>query len=133
MLTLYVALTRVLSKEVSPFNIRTLTVILGTFNTNFGSGESQSKAPVPDDYNGTMTAKIMQAIASGSLKPNGDKEKAMQAVYEVVVGERRGEGTQLEPLLVLGHDMVARVEVAKTHLERGVTAFGSLAESVKAD
>lgn len=73
----------------------------------------------------------MQAIASGSLKPNGDKGKAMQAVYEVVVGEGRGNGKGDESLLILGNDMVARVGVAKAHLQKGLDAFGELASEVK--
>ena len=130
---IHLGLTRVLSKEVAPFNIRTLTVILGTFNTKFGGSESQSKTPLPEDYSDTTTAKIMHAIASGALKPNGDRNKAMQAVYEVVVGEGRGQGKEAEALLVLGNDMVPRVQVAKDHLQRGIDAFGDTVTSVKLD
>ena len=128
-----IGLTRVLSKEIAPFGIRTLTVILGTFDTNFGSSASQSKTSLPEDYSDTMSAKIMQAIASGTLKPNGDRNKAMQAVYEVVVGEGRGQGKEAESLLVLGNDMVPRVQVTKDHFQRGIDAFGDMVTSVKID
>lgn len=120
-----------LGKEVAPFNIRTLTVILGTFNTNFRSGDSQSKVPVPNAYEGTRTDSVMKAIVSRSLKPNGDKDKAMKAVYDVIVGQGPGERKDSEPLLVLGNDMISRVYIAKSHFQAGLDAFGDLASSVK--
>ncbi|KAI0108434.1 hypothetical protein F4814DRAFT_427928, partial [Daldinia grandis] len=60
-------ISKVLANEVAPLGIRTLTVTLGTFNSN---------------------------LARGKLQPNGDKDKAMKAFYEVVVGECVGKGCE---------------------------------------
>ncbi|KAI9928442.1 hypothetical protein MW887_002487 [Aspergillus wentii] len=80
-------MARVLSKEVTPFNIRILTLWLGTFNTNFGNAIPQHTNPIPDDYEGTLVSTFMKAITGGNFTPDGDKDKAMKALYEVVVGE----------------------------------------------
>lgn len=75
----------------------------------------------------------MNAISSGLLKPNGDKDKAMRAVYDIVVGEGVGEGKEKELFLPLGSDMVKRVEVLRDHLQNGVDVFGEVAKNVAVD
>lgn len=131
----WIALTKVLTKEVAPFNIRTLTVILGTLNTNMLNNVVLGKntTPLPDDYNGTVTNQILQLLVSGKIKPNGDKDKAMKAVYEVVVGEGVGEGHETEKLLPLGSDMVARARGVQDYLGHALEVFGSVAGSVDVD
>ncbi|KAI9034799.1 uncharacterized protein KD926_005464 [Aspergillus affinis] len=91
-------LTKILAKEVAPFNIRILTVILGTFNTNMRNSIVLGTAPLPEDYKGTLTEQVQGLLLSGKIKPNGDKDNAMQALYEVVVGEEH----TAEKLLPLG-------------------------------
>ncbi|KAL3479389.1 hypothetical protein BJX99DRAFT_255647 [Aspergillus californicus] len=49
------ALTKILAKEVAPSNIRTLTIVLGTFNTNMPNSVVLSKNPMPEGYAGTFT------------------------------------------------------------------------------
>ncbi|KAI4171643.1 MAG: hypothetical protein LQ343_004121 [Gyalolechia ehrenbergii] len=104
------ALTKILAKEVAPYNARALTVVLGTFNTNMGNAAVFSKNPLPDGYQGSFSEKMIQAISAGKVPLNGDKDKAMKAVYEVVVGEGAGAGREAETLLPLGSDMTARVK-----------------------
>ena len=126
-------LTKVLAKEVAPFNIRALTVVLGTFNTNFGNVASFSRNSLPDDYKGSAAEQMIQAMSSGKLVPNGDKDKAMKAVYEVVVGEGAGAGRETEQFLPLGTDMTVRVKTVQDHLAHSLEVFGSVTNNVSID
>jgi NAD(P)-dependent dehydrogenase (short-subunit alcohol dehydrogenase family) len=128
-----IALTKILAKEVAPFNIRTLTVVLGTFNTNMPDSVVLGKTPVPEDYKGTFTQQVQGLLVSGKIKPNGDKDKAMQAVYEVVVGEGVGEGHKTEKLLPLGSDMTPRLKGVQDYLGHALEVFGSVTNSVDVD
>ncbi|KAL6716165.1 hypothetical protein ACLMJK_005731 [Lecanora helva] len=123
------ALTKVLAKEVAPFNIRALTVVLGTFNTDMPMNALYGTNPM-GDYAGSMTDQIIKVIQSGKMPSYGDKDKAMKAVYEVVTGTGVGAGKESERLLVLGSDMVQRVLMVQNYLQRGLDAFGDVANSV---
>ncbi|KAL9594758.1 MAG: hypothetical protein Q9219_006844 [cf. Caloplaca sp. 3 TL-2023] len=127
------ALSKILAKEVAPFNVRVLTVVLGTFNTNFGNAAVFSRNPLPDAYKGTFAEKMIQAIASGKVPANGDKDKAMKALYEVVVGEGAGAGREGEGFLPLGTDMTARVKGVQEALGRSLEVFGSVTDGVAID
>ncbi|PLB49867.1 putative short-chain oxidoreductase [Aspergillus steynii IBT 23096] len=123
-------LTRVLAKEVSPFNIRTLTVVLGTFNTNMPNVCLVGEIPMHEDYHGTVSDQMMRFLTSGNFKPNGDKDKAMKALYEVVVGEGVGEGHQGEQLLLLGSDMTPRAKGVQEYLGQALEVFGPVTNGV---
>ncbi|KAJ5977894.1 Short-chain oxidoreductase [Penicillium viridicatum] len=127
------ALTKILAKEVAPFNIRTLTVVLGTFNTNMFNSVVLGKTPLPEDYKGTITEQVQGLLVSGKIKPNGDKDKAMQAVYQVVAGEGVGEGHQTEKLLPMGSDMTPRFKGVQEYLSHALDVFGSVTNSVDVD
>ncbi|KAL8973929.1 MAG: hypothetical protein Q9197_001840 [Variospora fuerteventurae] len=127
------ATTKILAKEVAAFNIRALTVVLGTFNTSMGQNAVFSQNPFPEAYKGTFAEKMIQAISSGHLPANGDKEKAMKAVYEVVVGEGAGAGHEAETFLPLGSDMDARVKGLKDSLTHSLDVFGKVTNSVNID
>jgi hypothetical protein len=78
-----------------------------------------------------MVDRIMGLIHEGSLKPNGDKDKAMRAVYEVVLGEgKAGSGNEAQLFVPLGGDMVARVGALRGYLQQGLDAFEDTAKSV---
>jgi hypothetical protein len=127
------ATTKMLAKEVAPWNIRTLTVILGTFNTNMPNSVVLGKTPLPDDYQGTFTAQVQQLLISGKIKPNGDKDKAMKAVYEAVVGEGAGKGNEAEKLLPLGSDMTPRLKGVQDYLGHALEVYGSVTNGVDVD
>ncbi|KAJ5953076.1 Short-chain oxidoreductase [Penicillium vulpinum] len=127
------ALTKILAKEISPFNIRTLTVVLGTFNTNMPNSAVLGRTPLPEGYKGTFTEQVQGLLVSGMIKPNGDKDKAMQAVYQVVTGEGFGEGRQTEKLLPLGSDMTPRLKGVQEYLGHALDVFGSVTNSVDVD
>jgi hypothetical protein len=123
----------VLAKEVASFNIRTLTVVLGTFNTSFGDNAVFGNAPLPDDYKGTVVEQMIQIMSSGRLVPNGDKDKAMKAAYEVVAGEGAGAGCEAETFLPLGSDMTVRVKKVHDDLAHALEVFGEVTSNVNVD
>ncbi|KAL4975943.1 hypothetical protein BDW66DRAFT_151479 [Aspergillus desertorum] len=127
------ATTKVLAKEVAPFNIRTLTVVLGTFNTNMLNSVVLGKTPLPDDYKGTFAEQVQGLLIDGKIKPNGDKDKAMQAVYQVVAGEGVGEGRRAEKLLPLGSDMIPRLKGVQDYVGHALEVFGAVANDVDVD
>jgi hypothetical protein len=122
-----------LAKEVAPWNIRTLTVVLGTFNTNMPNNVILGKTPLPDDYIGTFTEQVQQLLVGGKIKPNGDKDKAMKAVYEAVVGEGLGQGNEGEKLLPLGSDMTPRLKAVQDYLGHALEVYGSVTNGVDVD
>ncbi|KAL2802074.1 putative short-chain oxidoreductase [Aspergillus granulosus] len=127
------ALTKILAKEVAPFNIRTLTVVLGTFNTNMPNSVVLGKTPLPEDYKGTFVERVQDFLVSGQIKPNGDKDKAMQAVYQIVIGEGVGKGHQEEKLLPLGSDITPRLKGVQDYLGHALDVFDSVTNSVGID
>ncbi|KAL8758838.1 MAG: hypothetical protein Q9199_001188 [Rusavskia elegans] len=127
------ALTKILAKEVALFNIRALTVVLGTFNTNFGNAAVFGKNPFPEEYRGSFSEKMIQAISAGKVPVNGDKDKAMKAVYEVVVGEGAGTGHEAEKFLPLGSDMTVRVKGVQDAFAHSLEVFKHVTNSVDID
>ena len=127
------ATARVLAKEVSAFNIRVLTFVLGTFNTEFNTKQAAfGENALPAEYQGSFAEKLMGAIRAGDFVPNGDREKAMSAVYEVIAGERQGVGREGEKLIPLGSDMISRLQGAAGTYHHAIEVFGGLAKSVDA-
>ncbi|KUI53225.1 putative oxidoreductase YusZ [Cytospora mali] len=122
--------TRVLAKEVARFNIRTLTVVAGTFNTNFDTNANFGAKPLLEEYKGSVAELMINTIRDGKLKPNSDKEKGVKAVYEVVVGEGVGKGKEAEPLLLLGKDMDARAKKTIGYLGHALEVFGEVTNGV---
>lgn len=89
--------------------------------------------PLPDDYKGSVSEQMIQFISSGKIVPNGDKDKAMKAVYEVVVGEGAGAGCEAERFLPLGTDMTVRVKMVQECLAHGLEVFVDVANNVNID
>ncbi|KAL8871100.1 MAG: hypothetical protein Q9174_003003 [Haloplaca sp. 1 TL-2023] len=119
--------------ELAPYNIRTLTIILGTFNTSFGSSALLSRHPLPTDYTDSIAHKTMQAIQSGAIPINGYADKAMKAVFEVVTGTGVGKGKEGEAFLPLGTDMTIRIKTVVRYLEKGLEAFEEVTDHVRID
>lgn len=109
---------RVMAKELAPYNIRSLTVQLGGFDTSFTQALVRIAAPFPDDYAGSTLETVLNSIEGSNFQPDGDHHKAAQAIYEVIVGEGVGEGKEEERVLPLGRDMgkvMKRVADATNH------------------
>ncbi|KAI0538018.1 NAD(P)-binding protein [Xylaria digitata] len=124
------ALNKVLAKEVAPFNIRMLTVLLGTFNTNMPNAFVFGKTPLPDDYKGTVAGQIMEYIGSGKIIPNGDKDKVMKTVYQLIAGDGFGVGKEQEKFLPLGADTTARITLVQDQLAHAKEVFGEVTNGV---
>jgi NAD(P)-dependent dehydrogenase (short-subunit alcohol dehydrogenase family) len=133
LLLLLLALSRTLVKEVSPFNIRVLTVQPGTFNTNMFNATILGRNALPDDYRGSVAEQTMRGLASGAFQADGDKDKAMRAVYELVVGEGVGAGRESERLLPLGRDLVARLKGVQEYYAHALEVFGDVCNNVYRD
>ncbi|KAL7802353.1 hypothetical protein V8C44DRAFT_362274 [Trichoderma aethiopicum] len=123
-------MAKALAKEVEAFNIRVLTVLLGTFNTGMGNATILGRNPLPEDYRGSMSERIMDMMSKGRFAPNGDKDKAMKAVYEVIVGEGAGKHHEAERLLPLGRDLAARIRTVQDYLAHAMQIFGEICNNV---
>ena len=122
-----------LAKEVAPYNIRTLTVALGTFNTNMCNAALFGESALPEDYRGTMSEMMIDYLKNGKVPINGDKDKAMKAVFEVVMGNGVGAGKEAERFLPLGTDMTARVKDVQQYLGHALEVFADVTRDVGID
>ena len=118
---------------MAAYNVRALTVGLGTFNTDMVGAAAFGENPLPHDYEGSATERTIQVLRSGELPIFGDKDKAMRAVYEVVVGEGVGAGREAERFLPLGSDMTPTVKGVQEYLAHSLEVFGDVANNVDID
>jgi NAD(P)-dependent dehydrogenase (short-subunit alcohol dehydrogenase family) len=123
----------VLAKEVAPFNVRLLTVNLGTFDTNMVNAIQRSETPLDPDYKDSMADKIMQALTTENYVPDGDHKKAVKAMYEVIVSEGIGEGREAERFLPLGRDVAARIRHVVDQWNHTLDVFGPVTNNVFRD
>ncbi|KAH7013087.1 hypothetical protein EDB80DRAFT_638824 [Ilyonectria destructans] len=123
-------LIKILAREVSPFNIRTLTVHLGGFDTNFSYAVQISTQPFPEDYSGSATAKILESIQGANFKADGDHRKATRVIYEVAVGEGVGKDKEGERVIHLGRDMSERMSQVLLQMNNQMAAFDGIARNV---
>jgi hypothetical protein len=98
-----------------------------------GSNAIFGADPLPEDYHGTMSENMIKWLKSGSVPINGDKDKAMKALYDVVVGEGIGKGKESEPLLLLGSDMLPRAKLVQDMLAHSLEVFGEVTGNVNVD
>ncbi|KAH6617841.1 hypothetical protein B0J18DRAFT_451256 [Chaetomium sp. MPI-SDFR-AT-0129] len=123
-------LSRVVAKEVAPFNIRLLTVQLGTFDTNMGNATVLGANLLPEDYKGSVSEQMMRILSTGAFKGDGDPVKAMRAVYEVVTGQGVGAGREAERLLPLGRDLKGRLKSVQEYYAHADEVFGEVCGNV---
>jgi hypothetical protein len=76
---------------------------------------------------------MIQYLSSGKGKLNGDKDKAMQAVYEVLVGEGAEVEYDAEQFLHLGTGVTTRVEMVQDYFSQALNVFGNVANRVSID
>lgn len=94
--------------------------------------------PLPQGYEGSPSELMLQFLSgtakvSGLAFKMGDKEKAMKAVYEMVVGEGIGAGREAEQLLPLGFDMIARFKEVQESYGHALDVFEDIAGNVNLD
>lgn len=104
------ALSESLYKEVKEFDVNVLLVEPGGFRTNFLKGMMEGEKGVPEEYQGTVVAAVVDKFKTSHGKQAGDPQKAVDAMFEVVVGEGRGKDLKGVFRLALGKDCVERVE-----------------------
>lgn len=126
-------LVKVLAKEVAVFNIRTLSVFLGGFDTAMPAKLIKGKEPIPDDYKDTTVGKMIEYMHGGNYVADGDPAKAANAIYEVVVGKGVGAGKETEMLMPLGREMEARVKLIRDRMDHCWEVFGDVATNVFVD
>jgi len=126
-------MSKVLAKEVAEFNVRVLIVSLGAFNTNMGNALTVGKNPMPEDYKDSVADKTIELLTSGKSEPDGDKEKAVKAIYDVVMGEGVGAGREGERSLPLGRDIAARVKQVQDQFAHSMEVFGDVCNNVHRD
>ncbi|KAI8712543.1 hypothetical protein NCS52_01352700 [Fusarium sp. LHS14.1] len=126
-------LTRILVREVAPFNIRTLTVQLGGFDTNFTNALRLSSVPFPQDYLGGRTDQVAHSLLGSNYKADGDHRKASQAIYEVAMGEGRGEGKEGERVMPLGRDMLLLMDNVFKDMQHQIETFRDIGNNVYID
>jgi len=127
--------TRVLAKEIAAFNIRTLAVICGTFNTHMGgeSGPLLGSVPLPDAYKGSTVERIQTMITDRVLAAqfaNSDKDKGMKALFEVVTGDGVGKGREQEKFIPLGTDMATRVQGTRDAMAHALEVWADVTNGV---
>ncbi|CAM1504479.1 Fc.00g020700.m01.CDS01 [Cosmosporella sp. VM-42] len=124
-------LMKIMAKEVAPFNIRTLTVHLGGFDTNFANAARAAKAPFPEAYKGSMTEAICKTLGGGEkFKLDGDHRKASNIIYEMAVGEGVGKGKEGERTIFLGRDMTKTMDEVFEGLKHQIDTFREISDNV---
>lgn len=103
-------LMRVLAREMAPFNVRTLNVFLGAFDTNFTTGLAIASTPFPEDYHNHPTQKVLDTLAGENFTPDGDHRKAAKVLFEMILGQGVGAGKEKETQMILGRDMWKSIE-----------------------
>ncbi|KAI0530345.1 hypothetical protein GGR58DRAFT_240221 [Xylaria digitata] len=126
-------MTKVLHKELEPFNVRVLLVYLGTFNTAMARSIQAISAPLEPDYAGTQTERLFNMLRKGDFATPGDHLKASQAVYDVVMDEGSAKGLGNEIMLPLGRDLENTVKRSQDRLEHMMEVFGDICRNVNVD
>ncbi len=82
------------------------------------------------DYRGSVTEQMVNVLTTGQFTPDGDKDKAMRAVCDVVVGEGVGKGHEAEIVLPLGRDIARRIKEIADKWTHTMEVFGDVCNNV---
>lgn len=111
------------------FNVRVLSVNASTFDTPMATALQYQTAPLEKDYETQEVGIFMSHMKKQAIPIRGDTQKAIKAIYEVIVGEGIGEGHEDEPVLPLGGDMVRHIKEDMAKWEKTLEVFGDVAQS----
>ncbi|CAH0058193.1 unnamed protein product [Clonostachys solani] len=126
-------LIHVMGKELALFNVRTLTIHLGAFDTPFASNSVRTTSnPLPSDYDGSIVAKVVGSVKQ-KFTPDGDHKKATQVMYEMIMGEGYGKGKESERSMLLGRDMWACQQAAADKIMHKMNTFEAICNNVYLD
>ncbi|KAI0195041.1 hypothetical protein F4808DRAFT_331735 [Astrocystis sublimbata] len=126
-------MTKVLHKELEPFNVRVLLVYLGTFNTPMASSVQAVAAPLDPDYEGTPTERLFKMLSEGNFALPGAHLKACEAVYSVIMRDGFARDLENEIMLPLGSDLANTVKRTQDRLEHMMSVFGDACHNVNVD
>lgn len=124
---------KVLAKEVAKFNIRTLTVHLGSFNTNMPNVAQAGTISLPADYKDTIAEKTINIMHNGPFVPLNDKDKAVRQIFDVAMGQGAGTGHEGEFFLPLGKEMPDRIKLVRDRLDHCLAVYGDVCMNVGLD
>ncbi|KAK7413972.1 hypothetical protein QQX98_007155 [Neonectria punicea] len=125
--------TRILAREIAPFNVRTLTVQLGGFDTNFTYALRLSSVPFPEDYIGGKTDEVANSLLGSNYKADGDHRKATKVIYDVAMGDGVGTGKENERVLPLGGDMCRLMDTVAEQIQHQMETFRDIGSNVYID
>jgi hypothetical protein len=125
-LILDTGVSKELAREVKEFNVRVLTVNMSVFDTNMRHVLQFQEQPLDSDYDKTMVNMFLKRLKYAQHEPEGDTQKAVKAIYEVVVGEGVGEGREEELVLPLGKDMERFVYEQMAQWKHTMEVFGDV-------
>lgn len=126
-------LMRVLAREMVPFGVRTLNVVLGAFDTNFTNDLAITATPFPEDYNDHAIGKVLGTLGEGNFTPDGDHKKAAKVIYDMILGEGVGAGKEKETQMVLGRDMWKSIEDVDQKTRHMMATFKETCNNVYLD
>lgn len=115
------------------FNVRVLSVTPGVFDTSMMSALQFQAQELESDYKDKPTDMMLTLQKSGTHPPDGDKKKAVKAIYEVVVSEGVGEGRENEPVLPLGRDVYGLCKGHAAQWAQTMSVFGDICNNVYID
>ncbi|ESK93856.1 short-chain dehydrogenase reductase sdr [Moniliophthora roreri MCA 2997] len=101
-------ISTVWSKELAPFNIRTMSVTLGTFRTAVAGSNTKHPANQIEGYDSAH--EFLTIFNGGSGQERGDTDKAAKKLLDVIsLKEGDGLPLRLPVRLALGEDAVGHV------------------------
>ncbi|KAL8840229.1 MAG: hypothetical protein Q9170_001436 [Blastenia crenularia] len=107
-----------------------LDVSVLEYSTRLGSAAVAGMNNLPEDYSGSAVDGMIKTVFGGKLQAGSDKEKAVKAIYEVLVGEGVGEGRENERFLSLGRDISPRLKLVQDNIAHSVEVFGDVCNNV---
>ncbi|KAK8058175.1 hypothetical protein PG994_008623 [Apiospora phragmitis] len=124
------AVMKTFALEVKDFNVRMLNVNPGTFDTGMVNVLQFQDASIDTTYADKAVGKMLAYMKSGTAQLNGDVQKGVQAMYDVIMGVGPGAGHLNEPHLPLGAGAAHFVAGQAAQAQRTLAAFGELSRSV---
>ncbi|KAI1077298.1 NAD(P)-binding protein [Whalleya microplaca] len=127
------SISKVMAREMNPFNVRILCINPSVFDTNMKNVLQFQEKPLDQDYEGSVLDMTLKHFKSGSHVPEGDTEKAVKAIYEVIVCEGVGEGREKEQVLPLGCTAAKQSQQIVDNWTHTLDVFRDVAVSVDHD
>lgn len=129
-------MSEALYHEVKPLGLRVIIVEPGAFQTPFAAACKLPATPLPDEYEGTLTAQMIQhmkAMAEMGMSLPGDVKKGCQIIFDVVMKTGSAEEMEEYLRLPLGKDGSARWKLKLADLSNNLDGTEALWKSTDVD